>query len=126
MWKPVTKTVSYATSSMRNVSRYEKETLMTYINTLRYRLAYVGTILPNTLLEATYHAVDLGAVATPRGGVSYLDTLQELTACRPELLDLPASLIVYDRGKEKGGMIFLEGDTQVLFLFHSVCNLSDR
>jgi hypothetical protein len=124
--KPVTKIIFYTTSSMSNVCEYEKETPMPYINTLRHRLAYVGTILPNTLLEATNHAVDLGAVATTRGGVPYFDTMQELTACKPELLDLPASLVVYDAGQEKGGMIFLEGDTQVLFLFHSVYNLSDR
>ncbi|GHO95154.1 hypothetical protein KSF_052020 [Reticulibacter mediterranei] len=96
------------------------------INSLRQRLAYVGKILPNTLLEATYHAVDLGAVETTRGGVPYTDTLQELTACKPELLDLSASLVVYDAGQEKGGMIFLEGDTQALFLFHSVYDLSTR
>lgn len=99
---------------------------MTYINTLRHRLAYVGTVLPNTLLEATNHAVDVGAVVTTRGGVPYRDTLQEVTACKPELLEVPASLVVYDAGQEKGGMIFLDGDTQVLFLFHSVAHASDR
>ena len=93
---------------------------MTYIITLEQQLEYVGTVLPNTLLEATLHAVDLGAVDATRGGISYIETLQELTACKPELLDWPSSLVIYEVGLEKGGMIFLEGDTQVLFLFHSI------
>jgi hypothetical protein len=73
---------------------------VTYINTLRHRLAYVGTVLPNTLLEATNHAVDVGAVVTTRGGIPYRDTLQEVTACKPELLEVPASFSL-TRRKEK-------------------------
>ncbi len=92
---------------------------MTYVATLKQHLNYVGTVLPNTLLEATLYAVDLGAVAASRGGVSYADTLQELTACKPELLDHSALLDIYEAGQERAGLIMLDGDTQILFLFHS-------
>ncbi|HEY4385623.1 MAG TPA: hypothetical protein VGN34_14285 [Ktedonobacteraceae bacterium] len=92
---------------------------MTDRTTLRQYLEYVGTVLPNTLLKATFYALDLGAVEAIRGGVPYSHMLQELIACKPELLNRPASLVVYDAGQEKGGMISLEGDRQVLFLFHS-------
>jgi hypothetical protein len=103
------------------------ETLMTYVATLRQHLDYVGTTLPNTLLEATLYAVDLGAVAATRGGVEYTETLQELTACRPDLLDRPALLDIYEAGQERGGLIMLDGDSQVLFLFHSINgSASDR
>jgi hypothetical protein len=96
------------------------ETQMTYVATLRQHLDYVGTSLPNTLLEATLYAVDLGAVEASRGGVEYMQTLQELTACRPDLLDQPALLDIYEAEQERGGLIMLKGDTQILFLFHSV------
>ncbi|HTK09039.1 MAG TPA: hypothetical protein VL485_17855 [Ktedonobacteraceae bacterium] len=97
--------------------------LMTDITTLRHYLEYVGTTLPNALLKATFYALDLGAVETIRDGVSYPHMLQELVACKPELLDRSASLVVYDAGQEKGGIISLEEDKQVLFLFHS--NIGD-
>jgi hypothetical protein len=99
---------------------------MSYIATLRHHLDYVGTTLPNTLLEATLHAVDLGAVEATRGGVEYVYAIQELTACRPELLNQPALLDIYEMGKERGGVIMLAGDTQILFLFHSVVEAASR
>lgn len=96
------------------------ETPMTRIASLKQHLDYVGTTLPNTLLEATLHAVDLGAVAATRGGISYAQTLQELTACKPELLNHSALLDIYEAEQERGGLIMLDGDTQILFLFHSL------
>lgn len=99
---------------------------MTYVATLRQHIDYVGTTLPNTLLEATLHAVELGAVEASRGGVEYVHTLQELTACRPDLLNLPALLDIYEAGEERGGIIMLAGDTQILFLFHSVVEAASR
>ena len=89
------------------------------MTTLRRHLEYVGTILPNTLLEATGYALDLGAVEVMRGSIPYVYVLQELVACRPELLDWPASLVLYDAGQEKEGMIVLERDGEAVFLFRS-------
>ena len=91
---------------------------MTYVTTLRCCLEYIGTIFPMSLFEATFYAVELGAVEARRGGVRYIYALQELTACQPELLDWPATVAVYETKQEQEeGMIFLEGDTSALFLF---------
>jgi hypothetical protein len=95
------------------------EKLMIGVATLRQRLEYVGTTLPNSLFEATFHAVRLGAVEARRGGVQYIQALQELTTCRPELLNWPALLVTYEEGREQLGMIFLERDFRALFLFRT-------
>jgi hypothetical protein len=103
------------------------EEQMTYVATLKQHLDYVGTSLPNTLLEATLYAVDLGAVEASRGGVAYTETLQELVAHRPDLLEQPALLDIYEADQERAGVIMLKGDKQILFLFHSIDGLaSDR
>jgi hypothetical protein len=99
---------------------------MTYVTTLKSCLEYVGAIFPTSLFEATFHAVDLGAVEARRGGIRYIHALQELTACRPELLDWPAAVAVYNMKQEQGGMIFLEGDTGALFLFRTTPEMASH
>jgi hypothetical protein len=101
------------------VSGKRKGDAMTYVAPLRRSLVYIGTIFPESLLEATFHAVEIGAVEARRGGVPYIEALQEVTACKPELLDWPAAVVVYATKQEQGGMIFLEGDTSAVFLFRA-------
>jgi len=92
---------------------------MRSIATLRHRLDYVGTVFPNSLLEATLHAVEVGAVEARRRGVQPIHVVQEVTACHPELLTWPTLLVVYEEGKNHVGMIFLERDVRALFLFRT-------
>ena len=95
-----------------------KGTRMTYVATLRHCFEYVGTLFPTSLFEATFHAVEIGAVEARRGEVRYWHALQELTACQPELLDWPVEMVVEDTRQGQEGMIFLQGDTRALLLFH--------
>jgi hypothetical protein len=93
---------------------------MAYVTTLKSCLEYIGTLFPASLFEATFRAVDVGAVEARHGRVRYWHILQELAACQPELLGYPAAIAMYDDIKqEQGGMIFLEGDTDALFHFRT-------
>jgi hypothetical protein len=100
---------------------------MAYVTTLKSCLEYIGILFPTSLFEATFHAVDVGAVEARRGGVRYWHVLQELTACQPELLAWPAAIAMYDDMKqEQGGMIFLEGETDALFHFRTTPEIASH
>ena len=91
---------------------------MTYVSTLKRHLVCIGTAFPKSLIEATSHAVEVGAVEARRGGMPSSHILQEVAACKPELLDWPTMLFTIDDARhEQVGMLFLEGDTSAFLLF---------
>jgi hypothetical protein len=94
------------------------EMQMTYVSTLKRHLVFVGTAFPKSLIEATSHAVEVGAVEVRRGGMPSPHILQEVAACKPELLDWPTMLFTINGARhEQVGMLFLQGDTSALLLF---------
>lgn len=90
---------------------------MEYRDTLLHCLMYIAAECPDSVLDVTEHAVNMGLLN--QSSMDYLKALQELAERVPMLLECSAVVksTPTKEMKERHGTISLVGEAKALFIF---------